>query len=113
MDPMVCAAARTDNLGVADSRSQVLDFIYSWANSPGRRKKFLKGPKQRVNQRAISKAMGMHESTVSRVAKGKKPTEAFYQGLMQMGNYQLKSDLHSDIEDADPAPKGAFGSKYP
>lgn len=100
---------------MADNRTQALDFIY-WTVMgfpKSKRRKFLIGA-DRINQRAVTTAMGVDEARLSKVLSGvESPGLKFYDGLRKLAGYALFSDLYAELEKSHPAPSGAFGGKYP
>jgi hypothetical protein len=99
-----------------DIRAKTLDFIYwtAWARPDKKAKRFFHAKSHRVNQEAIARAMGVSSAQISRVLHGKqKPESDFTDGLKRLSGVELDSDLWGRIEDAPPAPPGAYGSIYP
>ncbi len=98
---------------VADERAKVLDFIYWQARRKGRSAKFLIGPDRRVNQAAVCRAMGIHGSQLSRLLDGGPEIgRKFERGLAAFAELPLE-DLWEQVLSSQPAPPGAYGTRYP
>jgi hypothetical protein len=111
---------------MADKLAKIRDFL--WQEARRRPRKFLKGPLKVPNGKALSKEMGINQSTVSRILhpppggardSGPGAVEEFtpkaqlIRGLKKLSGIESDSELWEAIENASQAPPVESDPKKP
>jgi len=92
---------------MADRRSNALKWLYWTARRLGRHK-YIMGT-ERLNQRAVALAMGIHPTTLGRVIRGELPFSAeFQEGMLRFSGRDSLADLWDEADHLPPVPAGAF-----